>query len=77
MPYRGWALIEHHNHAESIGHFREALRLDPTMEWARPGLIKALEVRHWAFQLQLEFGWRGPVAVICFFAAMLAFSANI
>ncbi len=78
--YRGWALIEHHNHAESIAHFREALRLDPTMEWARHGLIKALEVRHWAFQLQLKFGWRVSVAMICFFAALLAFlqtSANV
>ncbi len=71
--YRGWALIEHYNHADSISHFREALRLDPTMEWARQGLIKALEVRHWAFQLQLKLGWRGPLAIICCFAALLAF----
>ncbi len=71
--YRGWALIEHHNHAESIVHFREALRIDPTLEWARQGLIKALQVRHWAFQVPLKIGWRGAILMIIVFATSLAF----
>jgi len=70
--YRGWTLIEHHNHTESIKHFREALRIDPTLDWARQGLIKALQVRHWVFQLQLRLGWRGCLMIICGFAGLLA-----
>ena len=70
--YRGWALIEHHNHAESIKHFREALRIDPTLDWARQGLIKALQVRHWVFQLQLRLGWRGCLAIVGGLAGLLA-----
>ncbi|MBX9951843.1 MAG: tetratricopeptide repeat protein [Candidatus Obscuribacterales bacterium] len=70
--YRGWALIEHHDHAESIKHFREALRIDPTLDWARQGLLKALQVRHWVFQLQLKLGWRGCLAIVAGFAGLLA-----
>jgi Tfp pilus assembly protein PilF len=47
--YRGWTLLEKHQHEESRQHFREALRLDPMLEWARQGLIKALQMRNWAY----------------------------
>ncbi|MCC7530060.1 MAG: tetratricopeptide repeat protein, partial [Candidatus Melainabacteria bacterium] len=69
--YRGWALIEHHNHAESIEHFREALRLDPTLEWARQGLVKALQVRHWLFQLQVKLKNGGALAIIAILVAVM------
>lgn len=78
--YSGWTLIEHHQHEESIKHFREALRLDPTLEWARQGLIKALEVRHWAFQFHLKLQQRSAVAILSvitvFFLGLLAFTQN-
>ena len=69
--YRGWTLIEHHNHKESIGHFREALRLDPALEWARLGLVKALQVRHWLFQLQIKLKNGGALAIIALLIAVM------
>ncbi|CAN5488620.1 hypothetical protein BH10CYA1_BH10CYA1_23920 [soil metagenome] len=48
--YRGWTFLEKHRNEESQVHFREALRLDPTMEWARLGLIKSMQQCNWAYQ---------------------------
>jgi Tfp pilus assembly protein PilF len=66
--YRGWTLLEQHQHEQSREHFREALRLDPSLEWARAGMIKALEMRHWACQLhrRLANKWAGLAVVLWF-----------
>jgi tetratricopeptide (TPR) repeat protein len=67
--YRGWTLLEHHKHEESIGHFRESLRLDPTLQWARLGMLRALQVKHWAFQLHLKLKNKlSGLAIILWFA---------
>ncbi|MDB5311521.1 MAG: tetratricopeptide repeat protein [Gemmataceae bacterium] len=48
--YGGWALLHARQPAEALTHFREALRLDPTNEWARDGLIEALKARYWVYR---------------------------
>jgi Tetratricopeptide repeat len=66
--YRGWTLLEQHQHDQSREHFREALRLDPSLEWARMGMIKALEMRNWAYQVhrRLANKWAGLAAILWF-----------
>lgn len=32
---RGWQQLQHGDREQGMDHFREALRLDPTMDWAR------------------------------------------
>ncbi|MGC3970265.1 MAG: tetratricopeptide repeat protein [Pirellulales bacterium] len=43
---KGWALLEAHKPKEALGHFREALRLEPNLEYARVGIIEALKARN-------------------------------
>lgn len=43
---QGWALLHRGDRAGALGHFREALRLDPESEWAREGLVEALKARN-------------------------------
>ena len=42
----GWQLLRDGKPAEAVVHFREALRLDPTYENAREGLVESLKSRH-------------------------------
>jgi tetratricopeptide (TPR) repeat protein len=43
---QGWALLHRGEFGRALEHFREALRLDPTQEWARAGLVEALKARY-------------------------------
>ncbi|HEU4338537.1 MAG TPA: tetratricopeptide repeat protein [Planctomycetota bacterium] len=43
---RGWLFLHQGKGREGIVHFREALRIDPTDEYARAGLVEALKSRH-------------------------------
>jgi tetratricopeptide (TPR) repeat protein len=52
--YRGWTLLETLQHNESIQHFRESLRLDPGSDWARSGLMTALKMRQWPYQVYIR-----------------------
>ena len=51
----GWTLIEQGNHAAALEHFREALRLEPELEWAREGMVEALRARYFIYRIML--GW--------------------
>ncbi len=51
----GWTLLEKNDPAKALEHFREALRLDPTSEWARLGIIEALKARHLVYRLMLRY----------------------
>jgi Tfp pilus assembly protein PilF len=50
----GWSLLERRQAKEALHHFQEALRLDPESEFARTGLIHALQSQYviyrWMFQ---------------------------
>src|SRR5262249_2143492 len=51
----GWALLEKAETAKSLDHFREALRLDPELEWARAGIVEALKARYLIYRWILHY----------------------
>jgi len=51
----GWALLNQGEHRGAEEHFREALRLDPTSEYARSGIRQALQARHWFYRPVLRY----------------------
>lgn len=52
---QGWTLLADGNHAKAVEHFREALRLDPNLEWARAGVIEALKARNLLYRVILNY----------------------
>lgn len=52
---KGWTLLEARKPREAVTHFREALRLEPTNEWARVGIIEALKARNPIYGLFLRY----------------------
>ncbi len=52
---RGFALLQRGDAAGALHHFREALRLDPTMDGARAGLVEALKSRNPIYRTVLRF----------------------
>ena len=52
---RGWTLLEQGKIEEAQQHFREALRLDPESEWARAGIVEALNARNPVYALMLRY----------------------
>jgi tetratricopeptide (TPR) repeat protein len=51
----GWNLLHRADHDRAIEHFREALRIDPTFEWAREGLVESLKARYRLYGLLLRY----------------------
>lgn len=62
---QGWALLEQGRHKKALEHFREALRLDPTNDWARAGIVEALQAGNPIYAVMLRY-----------FLWMQKFSAN-
>lgn len=52
---KGWALLHEGKHEKALEHFREALRLDPTNEWARQGIVEALKARNFIYAWMLKY----------------------
>jgi tetratricopeptide (TPR) repeat protein len=52
---QGWTMLEQSRPAEALNHFREALRIDPSLDWARQGVVEALKARHLVYRLMLRF----------------------
>lgn len=52
---QGWTCLHAGDHGKALEHFREALRLDPTNEWARSGIVEALKARHAIYALMLRY----------------------
>jgi len=50
---RGWGHYIHSQPSQAIEAFRESLRLNPELEWAREGLVKSLKSRHWFYRLMI------------------------
>jgi Tfp pilus assembly protein PilF len=51
----GWTLLHQGEPAKAMEHFREALRLEPGMEYARRGLIEAMKARNPIYALMLRY----------------------
>ena len=52
---RGWAQLNKGDHKAAQDSFRESLRLDPTYEFARSGMMQALNNNHLLFRLVFKF----------------------
>lgn len=52
---QGWTLLHQGKPQPAMEHFREALRLDPTMEWARAGIVEAMKARHFVYRWLLAY----------------------
>ena len=52
---QGWTLLEQRQPDKALEHFREALRLDPNLEWAREGIVEALKARNWLYRQMLGY----------------------
>jgi tetratricopeptide (TPR) repeat protein len=52
---QGWALLHQGEPRQALDHFREALRLDPELEWARAGIVEALKARNFVYRWMLAW----------------------
>ena len=52
----GWLLLRQAKPDEALESFRAALRLDPSLDWARSGIIEALKARRGLYRLMLRYG---------------------
>jgi tetratricopeptide (TPR) repeat protein len=52
---QGWALLHTGDHEQAFTHFREALRLNPLLDWARSGIVEALKARNPVYRLMLRY----------------------
>jgi tetratricopeptide (TPR) repeat protein len=52
---QGWTLLERGDSKRALEHFREALRLDPSNEWARHGIVEALKARNVIYAVMLKY----------------------
>jgi len=51
----GWSLLEQNQPQKAMEHFREALRLNPEMEWARAGIVEAMKARYFIYRVMLNW----------------------
>ena len=51
----GWTLLHQNQPRPAMEHFREALRLDPTSEWARAGIVEAMKARSPVYRIFLAY----------------------
>jgi tetratricopeptide (TPR) repeat protein len=52
---QGWTLLHRREPTKAMEHFREALRLDPEMDWARQGIVEALKSRNVIYRWMLAY----------------------
>ncbi len=52
---RGWTLLNESDPGQALHHFREALRLDPELDWARAGIVEALKARNPIYRVMLGY----------------------
>jgi tetratricopeptide (TPR) repeat protein len=52
---QGWAMLHAGDPHKALEHFRESLRLEPDMEWARQGTLEALKARNFFYRWMLAW----------------------
>jgi len=50
-----WQYLEKNDTKQAMHHFREALRIDPELEWARRGVVETLKSRNVIYRLFLRY----------------------
>lgn len=69
---RGWSELHRGRPREALVHFKEALRLDPSNDHARAGLIEAMKARYVIYRLLLGyFLWMGRLQQSAQFAIVI------
>jgi Tfp pilus assembly protein PilF len=71
---QGWNCLHRNDPARAQEHFREALRLDPNLEYAREGMLEALKARNWIYRGMLAYflwmgrqkGWLQATVIVVF-----------
>jgi tetratricopeptide (TPR) repeat protein len=51
----GWNLLEQNNRKKALIHFKEALKLDPNLEYAREGMLEAVKAKNYIYRLYLKY----------------------
>lgn len=51
----GWTLLEQRQPEKAMEHFRESLRLNPNLKWARQGIVESMKARHFLYRWLLSF----------------------
>jgi tetratricopeptide (TPR) repeat protein len=52
---QGWTLLHRGDHRQAMVHFKEALRLDPNLDWAKAGMVEALKSSFFLYRWLLRF----------------------
>ena len=52
---QGWTLLEQGQRKKAMEHFRESLRLDPSNDWARSGLVEAIKAGNPIYAVMLKY----------------------
>jgi tetratricopeptide (TPR) repeat protein len=52
---QGWTLLHRGEHRQAMVHFKEALRLDPNLDWAKAGMVEALKSSFFLYRWLLYF----------------------
>lgn len=53
----GWAWLEKNDPKQALKHFRTALQLDPTLDYAKEGMKEALKARYWPYRYYLRYAF--------------------
>src|SRR5581483_7555851 len=52
---QGWTYLHRGEPKLAMVHFREALRIDPTLDWARAGMVEALKAHNVIYRWVLRY----------------------
>ncbi|MEO6166022.1 MAG: tetratricopeptide repeat protein, partial [Chitinophagales bacterium] len=53
----GWNLLEKGDHRKALLHFKEALKNDPTLQFAQAGMVEALKAKYLFYRLFLKYAF--------------------
>ncbi len=79
---QGWTALNQNEPKKALEHFREALRLEPTLEYAQAGMVEALKARYLIYRLMLRWflfmsrlgmKWQWAIVLLLFFGTRFTF----
>jgi len=53
----GWKWLQAGDHKQALEHFRESLKLDPNQQWAKSGMVQAMQARYWLYRMFLKYAF--------------------
>jgi tetratricopeptide (TPR) repeat protein len=53
----GWSYLEHNDTKKALTHFKEALSLDPNLDFARSGMVTAIKSKNKIYNLYLRYSF--------------------